>query len=157
MGHAYTIYPEVVRIPLIIHLPLWLAHEFRYDRMDLAFSIDISPTLFYLLGHPPTFHNPLVGTALFTGRSEERPARAAGSYLIASSYAPVYGILSKNGTEYFISDAVNYKDSLFELHGNSQRQLSFSETFGQAQHALIRESVKAVNGFYGYHSPQEAP
>jgi hypothetical protein len=151
-GHAYTIYPEVVRIPLIIHLPPWLASEFHYDATDLAFSIDISPTLYYLLGHAPTLHSPLVGETLFTKQPGERPARATGSYLTESSYGPVYGILSKNGTELFISDAVNYKDALFELHGNSQRQVPFSETFAEREQGLIRESVKAVNRFYGYRS-----
>ena len=91
-----------------------------------------------------------MGSPLFVKPADKDLSRAAGQYLIASSYAPVFGILSQNGAQLFISDAVNYQDYLFELTGDFARARAFSETFGQQQQALIRESIDAVNRMYLY-------
>jgi membrane-anchored protein YejM (alkaline phosphatase superfamily) len=51
-GHAYTLYPEVMRVPLLVHLPLWLQPELTTDLERPAFTTDIVPTLYAVLGYP---------------------------------------------------------------------------------------------------------
>src|SRR4029077_9358464 len=50
-GHAYTLFPEVMRIPLIVHLPSAVAGSVSVDPNAVSFSADISPTLHVLLGY----------------------------------------------------------------------------------------------------------
>ena len=149
-GHAFTIFPEVVRIPLLIHLPKWLRQGVGYDEKRLAFSTDLSATLYYLLGHPPTIHNAIAGSSLFSNAGDKDRDRATERYLISSSYAPVYGMLSRNGSELFISDAVNFKDYLFDLSGEVPHRRLFGETLRQQQQSFIRESIDAINQSYHY-------
>ena len=151
-GHAYTIFPEVVRIPLLIHLPKWLRQGVTFDEKRLAFPTDLSPTLYYLLGHPPTLHSPLVGSSLFTNAADQDAGREAGRYLITSSYAPVYGMLSRNGTELYISDAVNFKDYLFDLRGETPHDRPLGDATRQQQRGFIRESINAINQLYRFNS-----
>ena len=45
MGHAYTIFPEILQVPLIVHLPsAWAASE--ADASAPAFTTDLTPTLY---------------------------------------------------------------------------------------------------------------
>jgi hypothetical protein len=45
-GHAYNVVPEVVRVPLIIHLPATMK-SLAFDQTDPSFLIDITPSLYY--------------------------------------------------------------------------------------------------------------
>jgi hypothetical protein len=44
-GHAFWVYPEVMRVPLIVHLPSWLKAPFRTDLTVQTFTTDIAPSL----------------------------------------------------------------------------------------------------------------
>ena len=114
-GHADFLFPEVIRIPLIIHLPTSLQNRLVYDARSVAFSMDITPSLYYLLGHRPTTNRELFGRPLFTDTPAEQEAYRRGQYLLASSYAPVYGILGGDGDTLFIVDAVNRKNYFYNL------------------------------------------
>jgi arylsulfatase A-like enzyme len=114
-GHADFLFPEVIRIPLIIHLPASLQNRLVYDPRSVAFSMDITPSLYYLLGHRPTTNRELFGRPLFTDTLAEQQAYRRGKYLLASSYAPVYGILGGDGDTLFIVDAVNRKNYFYNL------------------------------------------
>jgi len=152
-GHAYTIFPEVVHIPLIVHLPPWLSETVTAGPESLAFSTDITPSLYYLLGHPPVLRNDLTGTPLFTKTPDERTRGAGGSFLIASSYAPVYGMLSHEGKQLFIADAVNFKNYLFAMRGEAAEARTVSESFKHEQETLIKQALSSIGRFYGYASP----
>ena len=52
-GHGFTAFPEVLRIPLIIHVPAALRARMSADLGRVSFSTDITPTLYALLGEPP--------------------------------------------------------------------------------------------------------
>src|SRR5260370_12998591 len=84
-GHAYTIFPEVVRIPLLIHLPQ-TARALGSDAGALAFSTDIAPSLYYLLGHRPVLRGELAGRPLFTETEAERKPDPAASQPLVSKY-----------------------------------------------------------------------
>lgn len=154
-GHAYTIYPEIVRIPLIMHVPTALRENLKIDTKALAFSTDITPTLYYLLGHRPTVHQEFLGKPLFVENEDERKTSKADSYLIASSYAAVYGILSSDGMTLTVSDAVGYKDYGFNLSSFLSDDLSLSGSAKTANEELIRKKILALDKYYGF-KPSEA-
>lgn len=112
-GHAYTVYPEVMRIPLLVHVPPRLRQGLQTDTADCAFSTDLTPTLYALLGHPPTLGPPTFGVPLY-GTSAPQP-RHADPQLVVSSYGPVYGLLEDSGRHFYIADAVNFVDEAFDL------------------------------------------
>lgn len=114
-GHADFIFPEVIRIPLIIHLPPRLRKNMVWDARQIAFSLDITPSLYYLLGQRPTVNRELFGRPLFTQTAEEQSVYMRSQYLIVSSYAPVYGLLTKSGKSFFIVDAVNRRNYFYDL------------------------------------------
>jgi hypothetical protein len=150
-GHAYTLFPEIVRIPLIVHLPEALRAKVAADPAGLAFSTDITPSLYYLLGHRPVQKNELFGSPLFTETPAERRQRdPRAAYLLASSYAAVYGILSDEGRRLYVADGVNYRDYLFDLtpHGGSPAALSAQ--FESEENELIRRQILAINRFYRF-------
>ena len=70
-GHAFYLYPEVMRVPLIVHLPSWLKTRVTTDVDAVAFSTDIAPTLYALLGYTPRDLGSLFGRPLFV-RSQRR-------------------------------------------------------------------------------------
>ena len=76
-GHAFFLYPEVMRVPLIIHLPSSLRQQVSADPDAVAFSTDITPTLYALLGHEPMDLGPLFGRPLFGPAGAAPPRRTA--------------------------------------------------------------------------------
>ena len=74
MGHAYTIFPEILQVPLIVHLPsAWAG--LRADTSAPAFTTDLTPTLYALLGHEPRPPAAFFGRPLF--RKDGRSGAAA--------------------------------------------------------------------------------
>ncbi len=114
-GHSDFLFPEVIRIPLIIHLPSEMRRKMVWDTEKVAFSLDITPTIFYLLGHRPILNNELLGRPLFTETQAERQAYVRKDYLLVSSYAAVYGVLSDNGDSLFLADAVNRRGYFYDF------------------------------------------
>jgi hypothetical protein len=86
-----------------------------WDTEKVAFSLDITPSIFYLLGHRPILNNELLGRPLFTETEAERQAYVRKDYLLVSSYAAVYAILSDNGDSLFIADAVNRRGYFYDF------------------------------------------
>src|SRR5262249_11092534 len=104
-GHSNWVFPEIIRVPLIIHLPSRLAKAFTCDPSKIAFTTDITPSLYYLLGHKPTLRDENFGRSLFTSTAEEeQAAHTQQSYLVASSYGAVYGIIRNNGQFLYIAN-----------------------------------------------------
>ena len=147
-GHAYTIYPEVLRIPLIVHLPAQLRGQVTYDPKSLAFSADITPSLFALLGHGPIKRNPVFGRSLFSLSGDPNDA-ASDASLVASSYGAVYGLLTNGGRHLYIADATEYRDYAFDL-GSSPRARPFDRAEQAAARQEIQRKILEIDKFYGF-------
>jgi glucan phosphoethanolaminetransferase (alkaline phosphatase superfamily) len=147
-GHAYTLFPEIVRIPLILHLPAALRQRFVADGTRLAFSTDITPTLYTLLGMKTGPEDMIHGETLFSNSLAAQTPRT-GSYLLAASYAPVYGLVTHGGAKYFVADAVNRTTRSFDLRGAQPvtEEMSDSETVDKKK--IIRSAVTAIGRYYG--------
>jgi hypothetical protein len=157
-GHSYWIYPEIMRIPLIVHLPPRLQSGVTWNSKLAAFSTDITPSLYYLLGHKPIVANRLFGRPLFTSTVEERSAYTQETYVVASSYGAAYGVVDDAGKWLFVADAVRDKDYFFDLGQNGdQRQSPFASTTRIELQQIIRDYIGSINQFYNLkEKPQTA-
>ena len=154
-GHANWIFPEVMRIPIIIHLPTKYQKSLYWNPQSIAFSNDITPSLYYMLGHRPIVRNEIFGKPLFTLTEKEQADYQQRPYMVASSYGPNYGILSDNGRNFFFSDAVNSKDYFFDLKDDPKgtRNLVTAELRAKNE-KLIRHYIEAINNFYRFDPEQ---
>jgi arylsulfatase A-like enzyme len=149
-GHAYHVTPEVARIPLIIHLPVAM-RLLPFDQGPPAFLIDITPSLYYLLGHKPIAKNDLFGRPLFTTTAEEAASYVRSSYLLASSYGPVYGLLQDSGHLLYVADAVEYDDHLYEWdNGEGASTSTITPEIRVDRQQQIREYVEEIARFYNF-------
>jgi hypothetical protein len=148
-GHAYSLAPEIVRIPLLIHLPASL-RQLHSDPNGVAFSTDLTPSLYYMLGHPPSLHNEIFGRPLFTETAEEQVTWHRDHYMISASYAAVYGILSGDGKSLFVADGVNEQNGYWEMDDETGHSgYAGSRTQEQGQR-LIREGITRINELYKF-------
>ena len=157
-GHSYWMYPEIIRVPLIIHLPEKLRAGLVWDSQGVAFTTDITPSLYYLLGHRPVVKNDLFGKPLFTATEKELREYQRDSWVVASSYGAVYGVLSGNGRWLFLADAVRNKDYFYDLASEGRASFdNFTSAKRAEQQQFIREYIGSINKFYGLkEKPQTA-
>jgi hypothetical protein len=153
-GHAYTIYPEILRVPLIVHLPPAMRAKVVADPDGLSFLTDITPTLYALLGKVPVIHNDVFGRPLFAVERSALPSaeRTNGTFLAVSSYGPVYGILGSNGRSLYIADGVSYTESLYDLTTYPEAPpAALSDAQRETYRTLVRDAVDDIHALYGVH------
>jgi arylsulfatase A-like enzyme len=149
-GHAYFMVPEVMRIPLIMHVPPALRNRVRADLHRVSFSTDIAPTLYALLGHQPADLGPLFGAPLLVGRDRELTARRGDSFLLASSYGAVYGMVRHNGLALYTSDAVDGRDDAYNMSGMTGRRITATGAMTALNRRLMTDQLRqlgALNHF----------
>ena len=156
-GHGNAIYPELIRIPLIVHLPESLKRDLVCDPNSLAFSTDITPTLYYLLGQRPIRNDVIFGRPLFTATWDEQAAYRRDSYLIGDSYGPVYALLRDNGRRLFVADGVRNQAYIYDLSPSyaGERVAIDDQLTAEYEQALTSE-LKNIQLFYGYQPPSQA-
>jgi hypothetical protein len=151
-GHGVSLDPEVVRIPLIMHVPDALKPLLTTDVTRLAFSSDVVPTLYALLGHPTLDLGPLTGTPLFVSRSMAPSPRRRGGFLLASSYGPTYGMLRQNGRSLYVVDLVNGREYAFDLTPPPVgRRVQVTDETRRVNRPLIRSQIAALADRYQFH------
>ncbi len=148
-GHAYTIYPEIVEVPLLMHVPETLRQNLYFDPQQLTFTTDITPTLYYLLGHTDITHDEFPGKPLLTATEEEHAAYLQPRNLVASSYGSLWGILSGDSQTLYVSDGVNHKEYFFDLDNPLDAQPVNNAAKADYQFA-IQEKITALGRMYGY-------
>ncbi|MBI2683630.1 MAG: sulfatase-like hydrolase/transferase [Acidobacteriales bacterium] len=150
-GHSSILYPEVLKIPLIVHLPAAMRAKVQYDPAPPAFNIDLVPSLYYLLGHRPIRNNPVLGRPLFTESLEEQTPYLRDHYLIASDYAATYGILKENGAKLFIVDTVNHQEMYFDLAADPKATKNLvDDNVRDRLKPVILYDIKDIANFYNY-------
>ncbi|HEY7172263.1 MAG TPA: sulfatase-like hydrolase/transferase [Vicinamibacterales bacterium] len=112
-GHSYTLVPEVISIPLIVHLPAGAGREPVADLDAVAMSTDITPTLYAALGYQPRADDGLVGRPLIGEADPAARQRRRDVQVLAASYGAVYAALRQNGTRLYIADAINNSESAY--------------------------------------------
>lgn len=116
----------------------------------IAFNTDITPTLYYLLDHRPILNLEPPGRPLFTFTVEEQVAYSRPNYLVASSYAPVYGILDRNGDDLYIADAVNRRNYFYNLTADSRgAHNAVTPQIRDRYERLIEDRIGNLHRYYG--------
>lgn len=149
-GHAYTLFPEVMRVPLVIHLPVAMAAGVKTDLTRVTFLTDLTPTLYSLLGYQPAAFGPLYGEPL-VGRTPDESSRRRDPFLLAASYGAVYGVLRHNGRSLYIADAVEGRDYAYDLSdGGLGRRVEITEGMRALSWGLIRQDVAKIATQYHF-------
>jgi arylsulfatase A-like enzyme len=151
MNHAFGMHPEVLKVPLIFHLPTALRKSVDYDPDAIAFNIDVTPSLYYLLGHRPIADDSRFGRPLFTLTREEHDRFQRESYLVAVCYGPIYGLLGSRGQDLFVANEMEgtyeYYDLVHDPFGTKNLVNSEVQREGQRQ---LRRYVQEVADLYHY-------
>jgi arylsulfatase A-like enzyme len=147
--HAFSLKPEVIQVPLIMHVPPAIRKSWYYDQDLIAFNTDITATLHEILGHGPVIARPEFGRPLITPNSDEMQKYKQDSYLIASSYGFVYGVLFDNGKKLFVD--TQGEREFFDLNEDpaATHNVLTKETRIQSE-AILRNDIQRIADLYGY-------
>ena len=150
MGHAYTIFPEILQVPLIVHLPsAWVG--LRADLSAPAFTSDLTPTLYALLGHEPRAPAAFFGRPLFRMAGAPATPRSTEPQVVASSYGSVYGALLDDARRLYIFDGVDLREYAYDLDGTGAgRMTSVTEEDRERGQRAIRETVEDIARLHRY-------
>jgi len=141
-GHAYFLVPEVMRIPLIVHVPESLRSHVSVDLSALTFSSDLVPSLYSLMGYSPVVPGDFMGRPAFGPPDADSRWRRRGNFLVASSYGAVYGMLHRNGTLLYGVDAVDGRDNAFDLTDDGVgKRIEITPALTSENRALIRDQI----------------
>ena len=150
-GHAYTLFPEVMRIPIIVHLPPQIDERVAADLGRVAFSTDLTPTLYSLLGYRLSNLGPLFGAPLFDAPDVDWSHRRRESLFLASSYGAVYALLSQNGRRLYIADGINEREYAYEVTADVLgRRVGLTDDERHRSRAAIREQVGKLAAAYHF-------
>jgi hypothetical protein len=114
-SHSVVIYPEVMRVPLIVHLPKSMQNKFVHDDERISALIDITPSLYYLLGHRPIASNPIFGHPLLMETAEELHSYHRDDLFLASDVRAAYGLLADNGRYFYATYDSPPQSYLYDL------------------------------------------
>lgn len=151
ISHSTSIWPEIMHVPLMMHMPAKMRHEMVYDDTRLSMLTDIAPTLYYLLGHRPTRQNPLYGRPLLAHTKQELDSYPPHDLLFASDVRAVYGILTADGRYLYTTYDSPAQSYLFDLEADPNAQHSIlTPALKQRYDEEIIEHVHMVGDYYGY-------
>lgn len=150
-SHSTSIWPEIMHVPLIVHLPAKMRSALVYDDTRLATLTDIAPTLYYLLGHRPIRQNPLYGRPLLAKTQEELDKYPKRDLLLASDVRAVYGILTADGRYLYTTYDSPAQSYLFDLGNDPNAQHSIlTPALKQRYDEEIIEHLHVIGDYYGY-------
>ena len=150
-SHSTSIYPEIMRVPIIIHLPKNQQGKLVYDDQALATLTDITPSIYYLLGHRPIVANAMFGHPLFTETEAELHSYHRDDIFFASDVRAAYGILAGNGRYFYATYDSPAQSYLYDLANDPDGTQDILTPALKIQYdQQIIEHLQAIAGFYGY-------
>jgi sulfatase-like protein len=150
-GHSTIIFPEVMRVPLLIHLPNSMKSKLVYKQDSLATLTDITPTLYYLLGHRPVKSSQLLGHPLFVYDRQEFNRYPAHELLLASDVRPTYGLLSEDGRFMYTLTDSPLQSALWDLQQDPGATHSIlTEAENKQYEDRVLSYLREIAHFYEY-------
>lgn len=150
-SHSLSIYPEVMRVPLIVHLPARMRERMIYDDSRISTLTDITPTLYRLLGYGPIRRNPLFGRPLFAETRQELENYRRDELFLASDVRAAYGILTGDGRFLYTVYDSPPQSFLFDLKNDPNAQHNIlSETARKDYDRRVIGHLQSLADFYGY-------
>ncbi|MGC1486008.1 MAG: sulfatase-like hydrolase/transferase [Candidatus Acidiferrum sp.] len=150
-SHSVVIYPEVMRVPLIVHLPKTMQNKYVHDDHRVSALIDITPSLYYLLGHRPILLNPLFGHPLFAETQDELRRYPRKDLFMASDVRAAYGVLADNGRYFYATYDSPAKSYLYDLvqDPNGERNI-LTDALKKRYDEQVIEYLQEIANFYEY-------
>jgi hypothetical protein len=150
-SHSLVIYPEIMRVPLIVHLPKTMRERFVHDDDRVSALIDITPSLYYLLGHRPIVRNPLFGQPLLMETQEELRSYHRDDLFMASDVRAAYGILADNGRYFYATYDSPAESYLYDLvrDPNGEHDI-LTNALKKHYDEQVIEHLHGIADFYGY-------
>jgi Sulfatase len=150
-SHSLIIYPEIMRVPLIIHLPESLRKTVVYDDSRGSALIDITPSLYYLLGHRPIIPNPLFGRPMFASTLDELHVYRRDHLFLASDVRAAYGVLSDHGRYLYATYDSPPHSYLFDLASDPNGEHNIlTDALKLSYDEQVIQDLHAIGDFYGY-------
>jgi Sulfatase len=150
-SHSVKIYPEIMRVPLLVHLPKSLQDKVVYDDSRVSVLTDITPSLCYLLGHRPIVENPMFGRPLFVEKKEELAKYPRDEFFLASDVHAVYGILAENGRYLYVTYDSPADSQLYDLASDPNAEHNIlNDPLKKQYDEHIIDHLHQVANFYGY-------
>ncbi len=150
-SHSVVIYPEVMRVPMIVHLPKTMQNRFVHDDERISALIDITPSLYYLLGHRPIVSNPLFGHPLFMETQEELKSYHRDELFMASDVRAAYGLLTDNGRYMYATYDSPAQSYLYDLAQDPKGQHDIlTSALKKRYDEQIITHLHEIADFYGY-------
>jgi arylsulfatase A-like enzyme len=150
-SHSTSLWPEIMRVPLIIHVPAKMREHLVYDDSRISTLTDITPTLYYLLGHRPIRQDTLNGRPLLAETSRELDAYGRHDFLLASDVRAVYGILSADGQYFYATYDSPAQSYLFDLTRDPDAERNIlTPVLKQQYDEEIIGKLHGIGDFYGY-------
>lgn len=150
-SHSVVIYPEVMRVPLIVHLPKTMQNRFVHDDERISALIDITPSLYYLLGHRPIVSNPLFGHPLFMETQGELHSYHREELFMASDVRAAYGLLTENGRYMYATYDSPAQSYLYDLAQDSKGEHDIlTSALKKHYDEQIIARLHEIADFYGY-------
>jgi arylsulfatase A-like enzyme len=151
ISHSTSIWPEIMHVPLIVHLPPKMRERVVYNPDRLSTLTDLVPSLFYLMGHKPIRQNPLYGRPLFAGTKEELESYPRNDVFMASDVRAVYGILSADGRYFYTTYDSPVQSDLFDLFSDPSAQHNIlTPSLKQRYDEEIIAHLHTIGDYYGY-------
>jgi arylsulfatase A-like enzyme len=148
-GHANLLYPEVMRVPLIVHVPSRLRSGLRAETNQVAFLTDITPTLYRLLGYSPRDLGSLFGRSLFADAAAV-PVRRDDAFLVASAYGAVYGVVRDNGRRMYVVDTIEGREYVADMTHTALVSSEVTPEMQSTHRALIRRDIERLSAIYRF-------
>ncbi|HKW19215.1 MAG TPA: sulfatase-like hydrolase/transferase [Terriglobales bacterium] len=156
-GHGNTIYPEVLHVPLIVHLPRAMRQRVLFDDATrLSTLTDITPSLYYLLGHRPVVSNPLFGKPIFVGSPAEIQKYGRKELYVAADITGVFGILDQNGRYLYVRNDSPPQSLLFDLASDPNALHNIlTDGLKRRYDDRVVEHWSTIAAFYGFKGARE--
>jgi len=133
-GHGHCLYPEVVRIPLLIYLPPAIG-EWTGVVSEYVSHIDIAPTILDYLGVPPDEN--MEGRSLHT-LIESTTERTGEDQKDFTTY-PVFNDVAKYPCQFNIKDSI-YKDGFHLIYDFNDKVVEVYD---------LNNDINELNNLYG--------
>lgn len=151
ISHSLILYPEIMRVPLIVHLPKTMQNRFVHDNGGVSALIDITPSLYYIFGHRPILSNPLFGHPLFTETLEELHSYHRDDLFLASDVRAAYGILADNGRYFYATYDSPAQSYLYDLAQDPNGEHNIlTDALKKHYDERVIEYLHEIADFYGY-------
>jgi membrane-anchored protein YejM (alkaline phosphatase superfamily) len=151
VGHSLVLYPEIMRVPLIVHLPKIMQNKYVYDDARISALTDVTPSLYYLLGHRPVVSNPMFGHPLFAVTQDELHSYHRDELFMASDARAAYGVLADHGRYFYATYDSPAQSYLYDLVQDPDgRQNILTGPLKTHYDERVIAHLQEISKFYGY-------